>query len=121
MKLFFAILFSSLLFVSCSKDQTPKPIIEEVPADVCDSIPKSFATDVMPIIQSNCAGCHSGSTPSGGIKLADHNDISSNLSLTLETVNHDIGVTPMPYQQPKLSDSLIQVIECWAADGAPNN
>lgn len=121
MKAIFTIIFFIILFSSCSKDQTPDPIVEEIPADVCDSIPKSFSNDIFPIIQNNCTSCHSGSTPSGGIKLADHNDVSSNINITLETINHEVGVTPMPYQQSKLSDSLIQVIECWANDGAPNN
>lgn len=121
MKALYTIIFSILFFASCSKDQTPEPIIEEPAVDVCDSISKAFASNVMPIFQDNCVSCHSGSFPSGGIKLADHNDISTNLTVVLKTINHESGVTPMPYQLPKLSDSLIQVIECWAADGAPNN
>ncbi len=120
MKLIFILQLVLLFFlVSCTKEKAaPKQVF--VPSE-CDSIPKSFSVDVFPIIQNNCTGCHSGSSPSGGIKLADHNDISSNLILTLETVNHEVGLTPMPYLQPKLSDSLIQVLECWASSGAPNN
>lgn len=118
------LLYLPLLFLitaSCSKDKTPEPVIVVPAANVCDSIPKTFSSDVQPIFQTYCVSCHSGSTPSAGYKLVDHNDISSNITISLEAIKHQAGVTAMPYFQPALSDSLIQVIECWVADGTPNN
>ncbi|MCB9188484.1 MAG: hypothetical protein H6600_04850 [Flavobacteriales bacterium] len=117
-RLILPIIFTVLL--SCSKDKTPTaPVVEP---DICDSIPKSFATDVQPIFDNNCVVCHnSANNQANGQSWETHGEISANISSILTAINHEPGKTPMPYQLPKLSDSLIQVIECWASDGAPNN
>ncbi|CAG5076266.1 hypothetical protein [Parvicella tangerina] len=109
-----------LLISSCAKDTTPAP--EVIEPDVCDSIPKSFATDVQPIFNDNCVVCHNSSNnQANGQSWETHAEIAANIDAILTAINHEAGKTPMPYQLPKLSDSLIQVIECWASDGAPNN
>ncbi len=106
--------------VSCAKDTTPEPEVVEV--DVCDSIPKSFATDVQPIFDNNCVSCHNAANNfANGQSWETHAEIAANIESILTAINHEPGKTPMPYQLPKLSDSLIQVIECWAADGAQDN
>lgn len=111
---------SSLAITSCSKDKTPEP--QTVSTDICDSIPKSFSVDVKPIFDNNCVVCHNASNnQANGQSWESHAEISANIESILIAINHDQGKTPMPYQMAKLSDSLIQVIECWAADGAPNN
>lgn len=113
-------LFAFILYISsCSKDKAAEPIIIDVS---CDSIPKSFSVDVQPIINANCVTCHfSGSSFANGQSWETHADISTNISAILTAINHQPGKTPMPYQMSKLSDSLINVIRCWAADGAQNN
>jgi len=113
-------LIIAIVFSNCAKDQTPEPMVVE--PDICDSIPKSFAVDVLPIFDANCIGCHNATNNfANGQSWETHAEISANIDNILTAINHQSGATPMPYQQPKLSDSLIQVIECWAADGAPNN
>lgn len=113
-------IFSFLLLASCAKDKTPEPVVIE--PDVCDSIPKSFAQDVQPIFTDNCVSCHNAANNfANGQSWETHAEISANIDMILTAINHEAGATPMPYQQTKLSDSLIQVIECWAADGAQNN
>ncbi len=110
-----------LLFflVSCTKDKAaPNQVF--IPSD-CDSIAKSFSADVQPIINNSCVGCHNSSSPGAGYNFDNYSDINSNLTVFFKTINHDNGVVPMPYQQGKLSDSLIQVIDCWIESGAPNN
>ena len=55
-----------LLLQSCYYDSVeelyPNPV-------ECDTTNVSYATDVWPIIESNCVVCHSGAAPSGNIKL----------------------------------------------------
>lgn len=109
-----------LAIISCSKDKTPEP--EIITNDTCDSIPKSFAIDVQPIFNNNCVVCHNSSNnQANGQSWETYGEISANIESILTAINHEPGKTPMPYQLDKLSDSLIQVIECWAADGAKNN
>ena len=109
-----------LLITSCAKDQTPEPVVVE--PDVCDSIPKSFSVDVQPIFDTHCVSCHNAANNfANGQSWETHAEISANIDNILTAINHQAGATAMPYQLPKLSDSLIQVIECWASDGAPNN
>ncbi len=119
MKLVSLLILGLVLISSCSKDQT-EPRIEQSQTH-CDSIPKSFSTDVFPIFSANCVGCHNSSSPSGGYSLENYSEITQNLTICLKTIKHEAGNVPMPYQSNPLSDSLIEIIECWQADGAPNN
>ncbi len=43
----------------------------------CDSSQFKFATDIMPMIQQNCTGCHGGSAPSKGIILTNYSDVKA--------------------------------------------
>ena len=114
-------LFGVTIFLAnCTFDKVV-PVVEENNPNVCDSIPKTFSADVEPIFTDNCMGCHNPGNASGGYDLTTHALISSNIEICLQTMNHESGVVAMPYQEPALSDSLIQVVECWYADGAPNN
>lgn len=89
----------------------------------------SFQTQVLPIIELNCAtaACHTygGLAP---FPLHTHREIDSaaihaNLLLSIQHQTPN----PMPRYDPylpqafKLSDSLIQIIECWINQGRPNN
>ncbi len=112
----------SAIFITttqCSKEKAAAPTVLDTS---CDSIPKSFSVDVLPIFTANCVTCHNAANNvANGQNWETHAEITANLSMILTAINHEGGAEPMPYQMPKLSDSLIQVIECWASDGAPNN
>ena len=116
---YLSIFIVGLLLINCTKDKA-KPNEVFVPTP-CDSIPKSFANDVQPIINNSCVGCHNSSSPAAGYNLENYNGVNSSLTIFAKTINHESGVVPMPYQQGKLSDSLIQVINCWIEDGAKDN
>ena len=74
----------------------------------------------------HCAlsGCHNAITPGGGFNLSDYSackDLASTPILVC-TIRHDTcGYKAMPYPvgSPKLSDSLINIIQCWVTKGAP--
>ncbi len=110
-------LFSILMIltVSCSKDKT-----EFAAADCPDPI--SFANDVKPIIDVNCAtsGCHDANT-STPYEFANYDDIAANANLILSVIRHETGVTPMPLNGNQLADSLIQKINCWVIQGKLDN
>lgn len=88
----------------------------------CDSDNHSFNADIMPIIQQACIGCHSGSQPSGSVRLESYADIypyAVNGKL-LGTVKAQPGYSAMPPGAP-LTDCRIQQIENWINNGAPND
>jgi mono/diheme cytochrome c family protein len=90
----------------------------------------SFASDVQPIFQSNCVGCHSGGGSSAGLDLSSYDSVmkgsgrgpvvsagsadSSRLVLMVESGQ-------MPRGGPKLSSDQIQKIKDWINSGAQNN
>jgi hypothetical protein len=114
----FTIFILIFILSNCSKDKASKIIVTN---QDCDSIPKQFNADVLPILTTHCVGCHGSVSPSANISLVTHSDVVSQLSLFINVINHNPGPVPMPYQLPKLSDSLINIIKCWEADGAQNN
>ncbi len=112
MKYIFFISLLSLLFASCSKEQTPLPFIN---SDCPDTI--SFQAKILPMITTNCNSCHDGSNQS---LLSNYGNIEPKAESILKSLKGD-GMTQMPYQSPALHDSLIQQFECWISQGKLNN
>jgi hypothetical protein len=68
----------------------------------CEDLSTSFATNINPIIQSNCAipTCHAAGSTNGPGPLTTNAQMPKNGSLT---------------------NSQIKTISCWVDSGAPNN
>jgi len=89
----------------------------------CDTSNITFSNEILPMINSRCTGCHSGSAPSGNVYLESYDDIvtaATNGSL-LGTIRHEAGWSPMPKNGAKLDNCTISKLEIWIADGTPNN
>jgi uncharacterized membrane protein len=118
----FTIIIAATFTFSCAKEKA----VEVIPPTVnpCDTMVISFAVDVQPIFTNNCVTCHSAvnsSSFANGQVWETHAEISANTESILTAIKHDPGKTPMPYQGTKMSDSLIQIIDCWVAQGAQDN
>lgn len=113
----------NLLVASCTKDKSDEIVIP--PLNFCDTTVVSYANDINPIFQTNCAisGCHDASTSAAGNNWEDYTEVSSKINSIICAINHSPGCIPMPRPigSPKLPDSTIQMIECWAEQGAQNN
>ena len=83
----------------------------------------SYSADIYPLIMSNCStsGCHDATSAASGYDLTNYTSISSNANIILQVLNHEPGVTAMPFGQPKLVDSIIAKVECWVANGSIEN
>lgn len=92
-------------------------------AGACDSVDVSFATTIMPLVQTKCAGCHSGQFPSGGLRLENYNNVRTVAEdgRLIGTIDHQPGFTPMPVNSAKLPDCEIAQIRNWINEGAQNN
>lgn len=110
--LFFGIASTMIaVFSSCTKEKVPTSNTV-----ICtDTI--LFSTQIEPMIQINCIGCHSinGSLPT----LTNHAEISANASVILSTMKGSPQL--MPLNGPALNDTLIQQFSCWINQGKANN
>jgi hypothetical protein len=89
----------------------------------CDTSSVTFSASVFPIIQTNCVGCHSGSSPQGGFSITNYTQTAAAATSgkLMNALNGTGGITQMPLNQPPLSDCAKRTIEIWIADGTPNN
>lgn len=88
--------------------------------DACSGTTYTFTKDVQPIINNACAStCHSAAKNAGGIDLSTYEKVKSEAAMPrfMGAIRHLAGYSPMPKKNPKLSDSLIQVLNCWKEKG----
>jgi len=105
---FLTFIVSLLLLTSCTKDKAETVL-------VCpDTI--SFSTQIMPMINDNCIGCHSGQYSPD---ITNHAEIAANASKISKSIHGT--TTLMPYNGDKLADSLIQQFDCWVKQGKLDN
>lgn len=85
----------------------------------CDSSQFTYSSQIAPIIQNNCLGCHN----SNNIKIGTHAQLKTQVDngKLWGAINHQQGFLPMPSSSVKLSDCDIKKIQKWIAAGAPNN
>lgn len=83
----------------------------------------SFATDVLPLLNSRCNTCHAGVSPSGSIKLDSHTEVLkyANDGSLKGSIKHSSGYSPMPKNGNKMTACQIGLIETWITQGALNN
>ncbi len=90
---------------------------------MCDTtITITYADVVWPMIETNCKGCHSGSSPSGSTLLTSYNEVSTlALSGKLAGVLRGTGLNVQMPPSGSLPDCQIRQIEIWTENGAQNN
>lgn len=95
----------------------------DVDAGNCDTVNVSFANDILPVIATNCQGCHSGASPLAGIRLEDYSTISAvaETGQLYGVIERLPGFPSMPFGQPKLPECTIDRIKSWIDAGMPNN
>lgn len=83
----------------------------------------SFETDIFPIIDTYCEGCHSGSNPWGGIFLRNYSDVKQRVDSgqLMAVIRHEPGFPMMPNNMDKLDSCLIETIQTWVDNGGPDN
>lgn len=89
----------------------------------CDSAVFTFSGAIRPLLNAQCAGCHSGSSAQGGIDLSTYAAVKGRVNdgKLWGSVNHLPGFSAMPKNGAKLPDCQIGQLQKWMAAGAPNN
>ena len=90
----------------------------------------SFATDILPLFESRCIGCHGGDRTQEGLDLKTHASLmagSDNGSVVTpgDAVNsllvEMVATQKMPKRGPKLTPPQVQLITDWVNQGALDN
>ena len=87
----------------------------------------SYASQVWPIIQNNCLGCHPATGTTNNVSLGNYTQVSAaarsmrnGISLLSGVVHQQTGFKPMP-QNGKLDKCKIATIDKWISQGMANN
>jgi hypothetical protein len=89
----------------------------------CDTLNYTFNAYILPIIQTNCTGCHSGGAPSANLSITNYSEtiaLVNNGSL-MHSLHATGGYTIMPKNTSGLQSCKITQIQKWINDGAQNN
>ena len=114
------VIVAATFWLSCSKSNETEFNNNN---NQCDTVNMKYATNVQPILQSNCYSCHATNVATHGVILDTYNGVkqqADNGNL-LNVINHAPGYPAMPYGLPKLSECNINIITDWVRRGAPNN
>jgi hypothetical protein len=89
----------------------------------CDSSNVSYVNVIVPMLSSQCYGCHTGNTAGGGIVMGSYDQdkaIAQNGKL-MGAVGHTPGFSPMPKGGTQLSSCQQSKIRSWISSACPNN
>ena len=91
----------------------------------CTGVVASYSATVKDILNSSCAlsGCHTSQNPQSNIDLSTYDKAKLNGAKAsfLCSIKHESGCKPMPDGSPKLTDTEIKILDCWASNGFPLN
>ena len=96
--------------------------LNEVCEILCDTTIFTFSEAISDLVANNCAGCHSGTSPSGGVSLTNYTEIKiiADNGSFLETLKAINGKPLMP-PSGSLSDCQIRQVEKWIEAGSLND
>ena len=101
-----------MLFILGCENNIAEDQINE-PED-CTNVESYYAEAVMPIMEQNCTGCHSGVAPSGGLGLDSYSSVRNSMSSTLDRVNLDQGSSGfMPQGSSKLTENELSILQIF--------
>ena len=109
----FVLLLITLSFSKCSKETIDENSLGDI---ITDSI--FYNTDIKPLIDANCIGCHSGSNQSAGLDLSTYKLVKfdSEFGTLIKRINDP--QFPMP-KAGLMSAEDRGKFDKWVADGFP--
>ena len=119
-----SLLFLPGIFIACDSSSSTEPNTDESSSSVQESsssiVPTdlTYATDIEPLIQSYCIGCHSGDEPAKGLDLSTY----ANVSNAASAINNRVVVLknmPPAIASNHPSDAEVEKIREWIAGGSP--
>lgn len=86
----------------------------------CDSINVTYALTIAPIIQTNCASCHGGASPSGNLSLQNYAEVVTGVNSRNLYARITSSASPMP-PAGLMDQCTILQIKKWIDAGVLNN
>jgi hypothetical protein len=112
------IICASIAVMYGCDNEKPKPGGDQ-PQELCDSLAITYEGHIKAIVDASCnsAYCHAASA--GGFMLGTYTEVKATAEMPkfLGAIKHENGFKQMPSGQPKLSDDIIQQLECWVQNG----
>ena len=93
------------------------------PDNTCDTTAVTFSRTVVPVLNANCTGCHSGTNAPNGVRLDTYAGVKplAMSGILIGVITHAPGFALMPKNGTILSDCNIAKIKKWIAAGILNN
>ena len=90
--------------------------------NTCDTSNVTFSKTVLPILEANCVGCHSGPSATAGVNLSNYDGLKRVVSSN-RFPNVLTGASGAPQMPPgsRLSSCDITRISAWVRKGAIND
>lgn len=87
----------------------------------CDVTAVSWTSDIQPMIQQNCVGCHSGVGASAGLDFSTYMSVKTHSSSLVNRMNKPNGDPLLMPPSGPLSNCTLNQMDAWVAAGAPEN
>jgi cytochrome c553 len=130
-KHFISVFVTSIVLLACSKTNEETERAKSTGSNgntggstsSCDTANMKYVTNIQPVIQANCYGCHGNGAAAGGISLATYAGVKQQVSSgrLMGAITHASGYKPMPMGAAKLDDCTINKIQAWINRSAANN
>ena len=93
------------------------------PDPLCDTTNVSYTTNIQPLLNTWCVGCHGGNSPEAGVLLETYDEVLTqvNNGQLYGAVTWAPNLVPMPFESNQLSDCSIAMVRIWIEGGAQNN
>jgi hypothetical protein len=111
-------LFTALIFISCT-NTSPDDLVDDTP--ITTTI--KYATDVFPIVESQCLSCHNDNFSSGNNSYstyAQFRDATENGNV-IDRITRSVGDPLLMPQGNQLPQNSIDIILQWQLDGYLEN
>ncbi len=120
-------------FVATATMLTMLPVGASARDDLTAAAREFFETRIRPVLVGECASCHSGERPQGGLRLdyrggwerggksgtpIERGNVDK--SLLIRLIRHESPGMPMPLGGKKLAPEVIAAFEEWVRMGAPD-
>lgn len=113
----------ALVLINCTKDSSTEDYLANADCSSIDAANNTYTKNIKSILDARCAtsGCHDAFAQSENIDLSTYGTAKTAFQNEdcLCSIHHGSGCKPMPDGGSKLSDALIQQIDCWAKSGYP--
>lgn len=87
-----------------------------------DTVNVTFSKTIMPLLETNCVGCHKAGTVSGGVQLDSYANVKTYIDnkRMWGAINYQTGYSAMP-PSAKLTDCQLFIVKKWIDKGAKND